>query len=345
MTTYQTPTVLRIIQQGNPGAVTYATLAAFGGGALLGGQRSEVGAQAFTQAKVNQNRALNVVDDFGALGDGLSHQLSTVTSCSGQNTTGWSLAQWQTIYPCATALTNDLESCAFQTAINAAITNNMTLEVPPTASYYQIAGNLTMPHGLHVRGLSSGPADQYYGSQAGMARLVFTGTGIGINIPVTTVAATALVVGKVYATDTPGTTNWVTCGAANNSAGTVFTCTTIGTGTGTADLCDAPYGVTLENLVIQGNPGMYAGVKVAGTTNCGMAFFNLLHSFIYGFTTGYGLIVAYCTSNNIERSVIETCGVACQLNNAMATHISGCNLEQSLVGLDVKSCNAVKVTG
>lgn len=58
------------------------------------------------------------VKDFGAIGDGSSHPLSGVTLLGNVNVTGWTLAQWQTIYPHATALTNELDWCAIQAAVN-----------------------------------------------------------------------------------------------------------------------------------------------------------------------------------------------------------------------------------
>ena len=49
------------------------------------------------------------------------------------------------------------------------------------------------------------------------------------------VNATALVVGTAYIINTPGTTNWSLLGAPNSNAGTIFTATAVGTGTGTAN--------------------------------------------------------------------------------------------------------------
>ena len=237
-----------------------ASTAAGQGDALIAGLRSEIGAQPFTLDVFNQNRPINVVTDYLAKGDGVTD-----------------------------------DTAAFQAAITAAIINNVTLEVPPTAKYYKIAGNLSITHGLHILGLSSGLADQYFGSQNGMARLVFTGTGIGINIPATST--------------------------------------------------DGPFGITLENLTLQGNANMTYGVKMAGTASFTGAFFNLVHCMVYGFTTGYGASIYYCTSNVIDRCVFETCGVALQLNNAHDTTIIRSNLEQSLVGLDAIACNAISIFG
>ena len=49
-----------------------------------------------------------------------SHPLSSITSFNGANSTGWTLAQWQIVLPAATALTNEADEVAIQSAINAA---------------------------------------------------------------------------------------------------------------------------------------------------------------------------------------------------------------------------------
>lgn len=48
------------------------------------------------------------------------------------------------------------------------------------------------------------------------------------------VPATHLKIGKFYKITTAGTTTWTSCGAANNSVGTSFYCTAVGSGTGVA---------------------------------------------------------------------------------------------------------------
>lgn len=55
---------------------------------------------------------------FGAIGDGVSRPLSSVTSFGVLNTSGWNLSQWQTVFPHATALTDQLDWCAIQASIN-----------------------------------------------------------------------------------------------------------------------------------------------------------------------------------------------------------------------------------
>jgi hypothetical protein len=57
------------------------------------------------------------VKDFGAIGDGSSHKLNVTTTFAGLNTTGWTLSQWQTIYPRATALTQEIDFLAHDAAL------------------------------------------------------------------------------------------------------------------------------------------------------------------------------------------------------------------------------------
>lgn len=57
------------------------------------------------------------VKDFGAIGNGLSHPIGGVTSLNGQNTSGWTLTQWKTIFPRATALTQELDFLAHDAAL------------------------------------------------------------------------------------------------------------------------------------------------------------------------------------------------------------------------------------
>lgn len=70
--------------------------------------------------KSNGNAVINIpdvepyhVNRFGAIGDGVSHQLSSVAP-------GRTLASWQATYPHATALTDEIDWCALQGAVNAA---------------------------------------------------------------------------------------------------------------------------------------------------------------------------------------------------------------------------------
>lgn len=81
------------------------------------------------------NIPTNVVN-YGAIGDGVTHPLSSVNSYLGVNTTGYTLAEWQTIFPFATSLTNELNWCAFSAA-RLATPNNGTVNAPAASvSYY-----------------------------------------------------------------------------------------------------------------------------------------------------------------------------------------------------------------
>ena len=60
------------------------------------------------------------VKDFGAVGDNVSRPLSGVTSFQGQNTTGWTLAQWQSVFPHVTSLSQTLDWAGIQAALNVA---------------------------------------------------------------------------------------------------------------------------------------------------------------------------------------------------------------------------------
>jgi len=65
---------------------------------------------------------------YGFIGDGNSHPLSSVDSIGSTNTTGWTLTQWQTKFPFATALSNEIDGLAVQAVINSV----------PSAQSYQI---------------------------------------------------------------------------------------------------------------------------------------------------------------------------------------------------------------
>src|ERR1700740_3209324 len=77
--------------------------------------------------------------DFGAIGDGSSHPLWGVTTLGNTSTMGWTLAQWQGQFPHATSLTNELDWCAGQAAVNTGETvfwpdGNYLHDQPLTAS-------------------------------------------------------------------------------------------------------------------------------------------------------------------------------------------------------------------
>lgn len=77
---------------------------------------------------------------LGAIGDGVSHPLSGVTSFLGNNTTGYTLGQWQALLPSATATTNELNWAIIQSAIAAAITaGGGTIFIPAASGNYVIS--------------------------------------------------------------------------------------------------------------------------------------------------------------------------------------------------------------
>lgn len=76
------------------------------------------GTGAVTRSAQDKLRDEVSVKDFGAVGDGVSRQLSAVTSLGNLSTAGWTLAQWRVLFPHATALTNQLDWVAAQAAVN-----------------------------------------------------------------------------------------------------------------------------------------------------------------------------------------------------------------------------------
>jgi hypothetical protein len=58
------------------------------------------------------------IKDYGAIGDGSSHPLSSIATFNAQRTTGWTLDQWHSIFPFARALSNEIDGLAIQAAAN-----------------------------------------------------------------------------------------------------------------------------------------------------------------------------------------------------------------------------------
>ena len=93
------------------------------------------------------------------------------------------------------------------------------------------------------------------------------------------VAATAMVVGNAYRIVTIGNTNWQTAGApAGAVVGTLFTCESVGTGTGTAQRVDTRQAVlsALASFVLGSNANISALAAQGGQTAYGRAFLALL---------------------------------------------------------------------
>ena len=83
------------------------------------------------------------------------------------------------------------------------------------------------------------------------------GDAIGTYATATT-AATAMVVDKYYKIAVAGTTTWTNHGSANNTVGTIFKATSVGTGTGTAYVESIPWILGTEFEAI-----LYATCQVA----------------------------------------------------------------------------------
>ncbi|MNQ65992.1 hypothetical protein D3C85_804690 [compost metagenome] len=78
------------------------------------------------------------VKDFGAFGDGLSHTLASTTVFQGVNTTGWSLTQWQTYFPSATNLSQEIDYLAHVAAIAKAVADNAPTQIYAPAGRYRL---------------------------------------------------------------------------------------------------------------------------------------------------------------------------------------------------------------
>lgn len=81
------------------------------------------------------------VKDFGAFGDGASHTLAATTTYRRTNTTGWTLGQWQTFFPNATSLSQEIDLLAFQLAATNA---SGTIIYAPAGTYIMGVGTVTL---------------------------------------------------------------------------------------------------------------------------------------------------------------------------------------------------------
>lgn len=137
------------------GVPSSAALAAASGATLINTIRTETGSIVRTVRDVLRDRVS--VKDFGAVGDGISRPLSSVTSRNGVDTTGWNLFQWLAIYPFADSLSNELDWCAHQAAAN--------------------TGKLVdVPGGRYILGSKTVVGTNIFGTNDGT---VFQGAGIG----------------------------------------------------------------------------------------------------------------------------------------------------------------------
>ncbi len=92
---------------------------------------------------------------FGAVGDGNARPLSAVTAFRGQNTTGWTLAQWQGVLPHVTGLANRLDWACVQDAVRTAKAQGGGAVLLPKGNYIMDAANdlvLAANPVVHLRG-------------------------------------------------------------------------------------------------------------------------------------------------------------------------------------------------
>jgi len=97
---------------------------------------------------------INVLD-YGAVGDNVARPLSGVTDFKGINTTGWTLAQWQALFPHVVSLAQTLDWAAIQAAIDYASRNPFSREavfIPD--GYYVITTSLKVPNFATILGES-----------------------------------------------------------------------------------------------------------------------------------------------------------------------------------------------
>lgn len=106
---------------------------------------------------------------FGAFGDGKSHTLSTTTEILGTDTTGWSLAQWRTIFPRASALTQEIDYLAHDAALQVA-----DRIFSPPGIYRFGQDTLTLPSRDGVRLLGAGKNATFWVTDSATADVICT---------------------------------------------------------------------------------------------------------------------------------------------------------------------------
>lgn len=138
------------------------------GSALVGFIQSGTGAVKRTVE--DRQREIISVKDFGAVGDNTHRPLSGVTSYNGVNTIGWTIAQWQTVFPHVTSLTNTLDWAGIQAAINFASTTYKRAAVFVPAGYYVITDPIQLPNFLTIYG------DADHGTIINNQNVIYTGS-------------------------------------------------------------------------------------------------------------------------------------------------------------------------
>lgn len=130
---------------------TTAYLASTSGANLIGFTASGVGAIARTVR--DKLRATVTPEDFGAIGDGLTHPLSTRYA---------SLAAAQVDFPFATALTQEIDYCAIMAAINSQqfgtgyYISGPEIVLRNGATYYMGSDTIQLKRSIRMRGAGSG---------------------------------------------------------------------------------------------------------------------------------------------------------------------------------------------
>ena len=114
---------------------------------------SNIGAQA-TSGLVGRTFGARLSDpphvkDFGAVGNGQSNPISGVTLFGSTNTAGWTLAQWQTIYPLAQSLSDELDLLAFEFAC-ANLEAGSQLDIG--TGTYVFNRTLNVPNSINIKG-------------------------------------------------------------------------------------------------------------------------------------------------------------------------------------------------
>lgn len=111
------------------------------------------------------------VRSYGAIGDGTARTLSQMASFRGQNTSGWTLAQWQAVLPHVTALSNQLDWACIVDAVRACKAAGGGIVYAPKGAYVLDAGNALV--------LSAAPTTHLWGDIGGTTFLWLADMGAG----------------------------------------------------------------------------------------------------------------------------------------------------------------------
>jgi hypothetical protein len=122
-----------------------------------------------------QVQDINSIRFYGYRGNGLSNPLSTVTRFKGQNTTGWTLSQWQAAVPQVTALTNEIDSIAVQAWFNDR-PNGGRLNLPAGLSIWNTTVNTGLDQAVEIQGAGRDATEIEWRSTSTLWRHGFTGS-------------------------------------------------------------------------------------------------------------------------------------------------------------------------